>query len=206
MSNRLIVTVARQYGSGGREIGEQVAALLGCKSYDRELITMSAQKGNLSEDALARADEVAAGSLLYTLAMGSGAYGMHAAHTHHVPINDQLFCLQSDIIRDLAVREDCVLIGRCADYVLRDHPRTLRVFIYADEESRITRIMARHSLPRNKAADMMNKIDHRRATYYNFYTGQKWGKYDHYSLAVNSAVLGLAGTAQLIADFARRLP
>lgn len=205
MSNHLIVTVARQYGSGGREIGEQVARLLGCRSYDRELITMSAQKGNLSEDALARADEVAAGSLLYTLAMGSNSYGMHAAHTPHLPINDKLFYLQSDIIGELAAKEDCVFIGRCADYVLRDHPRTLRVFIYAHEECRVKRIMERHDLAENKARDMMNKIDHRRATYYNFYTGQKWGKYDNYSLAVNSSVLGIEATAALIADFARKL-
>lgn len=203
MSNHLIITIARQYGSGGREIGEQVARLLGCKTYDRELITMSAQKGNLSEDALARADEVAAGSLLYTLAMGSNSYGMHAAP--HMPINDKLFYLQSEIIGELAAKEDCVFIGRCADYVLRDHPRTLRVFIYANEECRVKRIMERHDLPENKAIDMMRKIDHRRATYYNFYTGQKWGKYDNYSLALNSSVLGVEASAQLIAAFAQKI-
>ncbi len=204
MSHHLIVTIARQYGSGGREIGEKVAALLGCKSYDRELITLSARKGNFSEDALARADEVAAGSLLYTLAMGSNSYGMHAAAPHQ-PINDKLFYLQSDLIRELAEKEDAVFIGRCADYVLLDHPRTLRVFIYANEECRVKRIMERNNLPQNKAAEMMRKIDHRRATYYNFYTGQKWGRYDNYSLAINSSVLGVEASARLIAECARGL-
>ncbi len=202
MSHHLIVTIARQYGSGGREIGEKVAALLGCKTYDRELITMSAERGNMSEDALHRVDEVAAGSLLYTLAMGSNSYGIHTPFSYHLPINDKLFYLQSDLIRQVAERESAVFIGRCADYVLREQPCVLRIFIYADEESRVARIMQRHDLPRNKATDMMNKVDHRRATYYNFYTGQKWGKYQNYALTINSSVLGIEGTAKMIADFA----
>lgn len=206
MSKHLIVTIARRYGSGGREIGEKVAALLGIKCYDRELITMAAARGNLSEDALARADEVAAGSLLYTLAMGSTSYGMHAApHGYRMPINDKLFYLQSDIIRELAEQEDCVFVGRCADYVLREEPCVLRVFVYGDEEKRIARIMSQHDLPRNKAIDLMNKTDHRRASYYNFYTGQKWGKHENYSLAIDAYTLGMDGTAKMIADFALAL-
>lgn len=199
--SHLIVTVARQYGSGGREIGEAVARLLGCPCYDRQLITMAADRGELNEAALSHVDEVAAGSLLYTLAMGSG-HGVRFSAQHHLPINDKLFYLQSDIIRELAEKEDCVFVGRCADYVLRDHPATLRVFVYANDECRIGRIMERQGLSRNKAEDMMNKIDHRRATYYNFYTGQKWGKYDNYALAVNSSLLGIEDTAKMIADFA----
>ena len=202
MSHHLIVTIARQYGSGGREIGEKVAELLGCKTYDRELITMSAERGNMSEDALHKVDEVAAGSLLYTLAMGSNSYGVHSPLSYHLPINDKLFYLQSDLIRHLAEEGDAVFIGRCADYVLREHPCVLRVFVYANDECRIARIMERHNLPRNKAVDMMNKVDHRRASYYNFYTGQKWGKYDNYALAINSSLLGVEDTAKMIADFA----
>ncbi len=204
MSEHLIVTVARQYGSGGREIGEKVAALLGCKTYGRELISMAAKAGNMSEAALGRVDEIAAGSLLYTLAMGSTAFGLRggALGQNQMPINDRLFYLQSDLIRQISAQEDAVFIGRCADYVLREAPRVLRVFVYADEECRIARIMQRNELPRNKALDLMNKIDHRRSTYYNFYTGQKWGRYENYSLAVNSSVLGLDDTAKMIADFA----
>ncbi len=205
MSQYLAVTVARQYGSGGREIGEAVAKLLACQSYDRELITMSAQKGDMNEDALARADEVAAGSLLYTLAMGSNTYGMHAP-VYHLPINDKLFYLQSDIIKERALAGDSVFIGRCADYVLREHPRVLRVFIYAPEEFRIERIAERHeNLPKNKASDLMRKIDHRRASYYNFYTGGKWGKHENYDLAINSASLGFEAAARLIAEAAKAL-
>lgn len=203
MAQPFIITIARQYGSGGREIGERVAALLRCKTYGRELIAMAAEAGNLSEAALNRVDEVAAGSLLYTLAMGSTAFGMqHHTMGQNLPINDKLFYLQSNLIREIAGKEDAVFIGRCADYVLRDNPRVLRVFVYADEVHRVGRIMERNNLPENKAVDLMNKIDHRRASYYNFYTGQKWGRYENYALAVNSSLLGAEDTAKMIADFA----
>lgn len=202
MSNHLIVTIARQYGSGGREIGDRLSELLGCKTYGRELITMSAEGSDLSEEALHRADEMAAGSLLFTLAMGSSSFAMHPPTGYHMPLNDKLFYIQSDLIRAIAEREDAVFIGRCADYVLREHPCRLSVFIYADEACRIKRIMERHDLPENKAIEKMNKIDRRRASYYNFYTGQKWGRYENYSLAVNSSILGIDGTAKMIADFA----
>lgn len=203
MPQNLIVTIARQYGSGGREIGERLAELLGCKTYGNELTAMAAERSNMSEDALRRADEAAAGSLLYTLAMGSSAFGVHPPiGNYHVPLNDRLFYLQSDIIREIAEKEDAVFIGRCADYVLRDHPCHLSVFIYADETCRVRRIMERNDLPENKAIDQMNKVDHRRASYYNFYTGQKWGRYENYTLAVNSSALGIEDTARMIADFA----
>ncbi len=200
--SHLIVTIARQYGSGGREIGEKVAALLGCKTYGKELISMAAERGNLHEASLERVDEVSAGSLLYTLAMGSNMYGLHTPAHLHTPINDRLFYLQSDLIREIAEREDAVLIGRCADYILAEHPTTLRVFIYASEEARTKRIMERHEVSEHKAADLMRKTDGRRANYYNFYTGQKWGRHESYDLAINSSLLGVEDTAKMIADFA----
>ena len=202
MSKKLIITIARQYGSGGREIGEKIAEMLSLPLYDKELITEAAKTGDMHMDTARKVDEVAANSLLYTLAMGSNVFGSAMSFGYKMPINDKLFYLQSDIIRELAEKEDCVFVGRCADYVLRDHPTTLRVFVYANDECRIGRIMERQGLSRNKAEDMMNKIDHRRATYYNFYTGQKWGKYDNYALAVNSSLLGIEDTAKMIADFA----
>lgn len=205
MAGYFSITIARQYGSGGREVGERVAELLGCKTYGRELISLAAEAGSMSEAALSRADEVAAGSLLYTLAMGSTAFGLQHVAGHHMPLNDKLFCLQSEEIRRIAGTEDAVFIGRCADYVLRENPRVLRVFVYANEECRIRRIMERHDLPKNKAEDMMRKVDHRRATYYNFYTGQKWGRFENYALAINSSVLGIEDTAKMIADMALSL-
>ena len=201
---KAIITIARQYGSGGREIGERVAELLGIAKYDKEFVTMAAEKESaLDAHALEKVDERATSSLLYTLAMGSNLF-----HTPHVspalPLNDKLFAIQCSIIRSVAEKdESCVMIGRCADYVLREHPDRLSVFIYADLDTRKKRVAARHNVKESEALDLINKTDRRRASYYNFYTGNKWGKYDNYHIAINSAVLGIEGTARLIADMAR---
>ena len=203
MAEKVVITIARQYGSGGREIGERVAELLSIPKYDKELITLSAQKDGLSEQVLEKVDETATSSLLYTLAMGSNLFaGAHAA-PYSLPLNDKLFVRQNEVIRSLAEEESCVMIGRCADYVLREHPDRLSVFIYADLDARKKRVAERHGVKEGEALDIINKTDRRRASYYNFYTGNKWGKYDNYHIAINSAVLGIEGTARLIADMAK---
>ena len=205
MSKRLIITIARQYGSGGREIGERVASLLGIPLYDKQIITEAASKGELSESVISRADESAANSLLYTLAMGSNIIGA-AQFGYKMPLNDKLFVLQSDVIRECARKGSCVIIGRCADYVLRDEKGVLRLFIYSDFDHRQQRIAARHpELKPSQIPDVINKTDKRRASYYNFYTGNKWGKYDNYDLAINSSTLGFDGTAEIIAEYAKKM-
>lgn len=200
---KTIITIARQYGSGGREIGERVAELLGIPNYDKEFVTMAAEKESaLDPRALEKVDERATSSLLYTLAMGSNLF--HSPHiSPALPLNDRLFAIQCSIIRSLAEEKSCVMIGRCADYVLREHPDRLSVFIYADLDTRKKRVAERHGIKESEAIDIINKTDRRRASYYNFYTGNKWGKYDNYHIAINSAVLGIEGTARLIADMAR---
>ena len=201
---KTIITIARQYGSGGREIGERVAELLGIPNYDKEFVTLAAEKESaLDPRALEKVDERATSSLLYTLAMGSNLF--HSPHVSPaLPLNDRLFAIQCSIIRSLAEEDrSCVMIGRCADYVLRDHPDRLSVFVYADLDTRKKRVAERHGIKESEAIDIINKTDRRRASYYNFYTGNKWGKYDNYHVAINSAVLGIEGTARLIADMAR---
>ena len=205
MSNNVVITIARQYGSGGREIGERVAETLGIRTYDRELITMAAENSGLHEDVLLHADETATNSLLYTLAMGSNAFGVAGHFGYHVPINDKLFVLQSDVIREAAEREPCVIVGRAANYVLRDNPRLLSVFVYADLPDRKRRVMERHDVSESKAMDVINKTDRRRSSYYNYYTGNKWGKLTEYDLAINSSLLGIDGSAAVIATMAKRL-
>ncbi len=201
---KVVITIARQYGSGGREIGEKVAELLGIVTYDKEFVTMAAQgDDSLSSEALEKVDERATNSLLYTLAMGSNMFGMHGVPTM-LPLNDKLFVKQSAIIKNLAEQESCVMIGRCADYVLRDNPARLSIFVYAGIEARKKRVAARHDITESAAIDVINKTDRRRASYYNFYTGGKWGKYDNYHLAIDSSILGIEGTAAVIAEMARR--
>ncbi len=205
MSKKLIITIARQYGSGGREIGERVSELLDVPLYDKEIITRAASKSDISETVISRADESAANSLLYTLAMGSNMMG--AAHFgYKMPLNDKLFILQSDIIREYANAGSCVIIGRCADYVLRDEKNILRLFIYSDFDHRQERVRARHpELKPSQIPDVINKTDKRRSSYYNFYTGNRWGRYDNYDLAINSSTLGIDGTAEIIAAYAKML-
>ena len=206
MAKQIIITIARQYGSGGREIGEKVAKLLDIPLYDKQLITDAASKGNLNEEVIKKTDESAANSLLYTLAMGSNVVGTTMHFGYKMPINDKLFILQSEVIKDYAKRGSCVIIGRCSDYVLREEKNVFRLFIYGDLEHRKERVMARHpEIKSSQIIDVINKTDRRRASYYNFYTGNKWGKYDNYDMAINSSTLGIDGTADMIASCVRQL-
>ena len=206
MAKKLIITIARQYGSGGREIGEMVAKYLGIPLYDKQLITDAASKGNLNEEVIKKTDESAANSLLYTLAMGSNVVGTTMHFGYKMPINDKLFILQSEVIKEYAKQGSCVIIGRCSDYVLRDEKDVFKIFIYGDLEHRKERVHERHpEIKTSQLVDVINKTDRRRASYYNFYTGNKWGKYDNYDMAINSSNLGIEGTAQLITICAREL-
>ena len=196
---KLIITISRQYGSGGREIGDKVAAALGIPLYDKDIITAAAHDGELSEEVRGRIDETAANSLLYTLAMGSNVLGTAAHFGYRMPLNDKLFLLQSDVIRNYAKMGSCVIVGRCADYVLRDEANILRLFIYADVDHRQERIKERHpEVKPGHIIDVMNKTDKRRSSYYNFYTGNKWGKLDNYDMAINSSSLGIDGAVSAI--------
>lgn len=206
MAKKLIITIARQYGSGGREIGERVAELLGIPLYDKEIITDAASKGDLNAEVIRKSEETAANSLLYTLAMGSNIAGGAMHFGYKMPLSDKLFILQSDVIKGYAREGSCVIIGRCSDYVLRDEENILRLFIYGDLDHRQKRVSERH--PELKSAsviDVINKTDKRRASYYNFYTGGKWGKYDNYDMAINSSALGIEETARIIEVIARKM-
>ena len=206
MAKKLIITIARQYGSGGREIGERVAELLGVPLYDKEIITDAAAKGSLDEDVIKKVDESAANSLLYTLAMGSNVLGTTMHFGYKMPLNDKLFILQSEVIKEYAKEGSCVVIGRCADYVLRDEENVLRLFIYGDLDHRQARVAKRHpEIKSSQIIDVINKTDKRRSSYYNFYTGNKWGKYDNYDMAINSSTLGIEHTAQVIYASALKL-
>ncbi len=206
MDKRIIITIARQYGSGGREIGERVAKELGIPLYDKEIITDAASVGELDTELIKKADETAANSLLYTLAMGSNMAGATMHFGYKMPLNDKLFILQSELIKGYAAKGSCVIIGRCADYVLKNEENTLKLFIYGDLEARKARIAQRHpELKPSQVIDIINKTDKRRSSYYNFYTGNKWGKFDNYDIAINSSTLGIDGAVAVIVASAKKL-
>ncbi|MBR4186163.1 MAG: cytidylate kinase-like family protein [Clostridia bacterium] len=200
-----IVTIARQYGSGGREVGRLLSERTGWKFYDKDLITLAAQKSGLSSEALQNVDEKAANSLLYTLALGSSIYN-HGLERVNLPINDRLFVVQSEIIKDLAASgEGAIIVGRCADYVLAGRDNLVRVYITADFDARVKTVMERHDLTEPAAKDLIVKTDKRRANYYSYYTGEKWGRADKYDLVISTDRIGIDGAASLIADYIDKL-
>ena len=197
----VIVTIGRQFGSEGRRIGELVAKELGVPFLDEELITLAAENSDLCKEAIKEADERSASSLLYTLAMGSSAM-LHSSH-YHMPINDKVFLLQSNIIKDAAKNGSAVIVGRCADYVLREHPHLVSVFIYADTDFRVKNVAESGNISKTEAQSLIAKTDRRRANYYNFYTGNRWGVMENYDLAINVSKLSKEKAAKLIADYAK---
>ena len=206
MSKKIIITIARQFGSGGREIGELIAKDLSIPLIDKELVKDAAAKGELNEEIIRSADESAANSLLYTLAMGSNVLGTTIHFGYKMPLNDKLFILQSEAIKNYAAEGSCVIIGRCADYVLRDEPSLFRIFIYGDLDHRQERVKARHpEIKSSQVVDVITKTDKRRASYYNFYTGNKWGKFDNYDMAINSSTFGVEETAKIISAAIKKL-
>ena len=162
-----IVTIAREYGSGGRECGKKLAELTGYKFYDKDLITLAAQKSGMSTDALNSVDEKAASSLLYTLALGSSIYNSGMGSVN-LPINDKLFVVQSQIIKDIANSgEGALIVGRCADYVLSERDNVVKVYITSDFDTRVNTVMKRHDLTQSQARDLIIKTDKRRSNYYS---------------------------------------
>ena len=200
-----ILTIAREYGSGGRECGKKLAELTGYKFYDKDLITLAAQKSGMSTDALNSVDEKAASSLLYTLALGSSIYNSGMGSVN-LPINDKLFVVQSQIIKDIANSgEGAIIVGRCADYVLSERDNVVKIYITSDFDTRVNTVMKRHDLTQSQARDLIIKTDKRRSNYYSYYTGEKWGKADKYDVVVSTARIGIDGAAGLIADYIKML-
>lgn len=203
MTKKISITIGRQFGSGGKEIGLRLGELLGFRVYDSDLLSMAAQKSGMHPEPLRRVEERATNSLLYTLAIGSSLHGAQYFGLD-MPINDQLFITQTEIIKNAAEEESCIFIGRCADYVLRNHPHCINVFVYADKEARLERICRERDLTRESASNIITKTDKHRAGYYNFYTGKKWGRPENYHLCVDSGLLGVEGTAQMLAGIVTR--
>ncbi|MBE5847225.1 MAG: cytidylate kinase-like family protein [Lachnospiraceae bacterium] len=196
-----VITIGRQFGSGGREIGELLAKKLNIAYYDKELLSRAASESGFCEEMLQNHDERPTNSFLYNLVMDSYSFGYNASSFVDMPISQKVFLAQFDTIKKIAGEGPCVIVGRCADYALADNKNCLHIFISADEESKIKRICARHDVSAKEARDMMLKKDKQRQSYYNYYSSKKWGRADSYDLCINSSVLGIVGTVNLIAQY-----
>lgn len=200
---KIIITIGRQYGSSGRYIGELAAKELGIPFYDEELISLAAEKSGLCKEAVEKADERNASSLLYSLATGTSAM-LHPTQ-YNMPVNDKLFLVQSDIIKDIASRGSAIIIGRCADYVLRDDKDVYSVFFHADEKIRAKKIAERNGITETEATSLIGKTDRRRANYYNFYTGNRWGDAKNYDMCIDTGKIGSEKAAELLVAYAKAL-
>ena len=207
MKDNIIVTIARQYGSGGREVGELLAKEFNLALHDKSLIELAAQKSGIDAEILRSADEKPTPSFLYSIAMGNfDIYPLSINMSpYDMPINDKLFNLQSDIIREQAEKAPSVFVGRCADYILNGYKNVIRVFVYGSTESRIKRIAEKEKISEQDARVLIYKTDKRRANYYNYYTSLKWGKSDNYDLMIDTSVIGTEGAAKIIGQYIKIL-
>lgn len=201
----MIITVGRQYGSGGREIGEKLAKRLGYAFYDENLVDMAAKKSNMSQEVLKQVDERATRSLLYSLVTGADVRGFNSPVVYEMPINDKLFIAQADIIKELAKKGDCVIVGRCADYVLQDEDvKCVNLFVYAPMEKRIERIMHIYDLSREKAKEKIVKTEKKRKSYYNYYTNNEWGRMENYNLCIDTGAVGVDNAVDVVCAFVEK--
>lgn len=201
MHNNRIVTIARQFGSGGREIGEVLSKKLGIKFYDKELISLAAKESNIAPEVFENVDEKATNSLLYSLSMGLYSFSSTYSVGDSLPVNDKLYILQHKIIKKIADEGPCVIVGRCADHILKDRNDVLKVFIYADLDYRVNRAIEVKEVKPSKAEQVVVKTDKSRANYYNFYSGKKWGLTENYDLCINRTKLTCEQVADIIESY-----
>ncbi|MEG1432143.1 cytidylate kinase-like family protein [Eubacterium sp.] len=189
-----IITIGRQFGSNGRAIAKNLADHLGIAFYDKQLIGLAAEKSELPVESLVEVDEKKTNPLLYA----SVDYKIGAGYSTTAPINDVLFQAQSEVIRGLARKEDCVIVGRCADFVLRSHPEARHVYIYAPMDKRIQTVCERDGVGSKEAQSIIKKIDKQRRLYYSYYTDLKWGSFENYHLALDSGRMSMDNAVDLL--------
>lgn len=193
-----IITIGRQFGSAGREIGEKVAAHYGIQCYDKELLSRAAKESGFCQEMIENHDERPTNSFLYNLVMDTYSFGYNSSAFIDMPISHKVFLAQFDTIKKIADEGPCVIVGRCADYALSEYSNCLNLFIYGEEKTKVKRIMNKYQLSESKALDMILKKDKQRQSYYNYYTSKKWGRADSYDLCINSSKFGIDGTVDLI--------
>lgn len=202
MKEKYIINIGRELGSGGKSIGERLAQFYNIHVYDKKLIKLAAEESGLCQKFFEKADESNKGFIASLMGgMRIPFLGDGSMYDNYLS-NDALFKIQSDVIRKLAEQESCIFIGRCADYILRDHPRCVNIFITADMEDRIKRICSLNpQLSAEDAEIYLEKADKKRSSYYNYYSNKTWGAAATYHLCINSSVLGLDGTTEYIKEF-----
>ena len=200
-STSSIITIGREYGSGGRQIGQEVAKYFGIKCYDKELLEHAANESGICKELFENHDERPTNSFLYSLVMDTYSFGYSSSGFTDMPMNHKVFLAQFDTIKKIADEGLCVIVVRCADYALAYYKNCIILFIFGDDDVKTKRIMARYDLTEAKAKEMITKKDKQRQSYYNYYSSKKWGRADSYDLCINSSILGIEGTVRLIIQY-----
>ncbi len=200
---KTIITIGRQYGSGGREIGKKLAEKLGIPYFDKELLARVAKESGFCEEMIRNHDERPTNSFLYNVVMDTYSFGYNTAFVD-MPMSQKVFLAQFDTVKKIAAEGSCVIVGRCADYALSDYPQCLNLFIYGKEDAKAKRISERQNVSISEAREMCVKKDKQRQSYYNYYSNKKWGRADSYDLCIDSGKLGIDGTVDFIIEFIKK--
>lgn len=198
-TDNFVITISRQYGSGGHAVGEQVAKKLGVAFYDSNLIDITAKESGFTPEYVKEHEQKLTNSLLYKLYKQNYAYVNDS-----IPPQDMLFMVQTRVIRDIAARESCVIVGRCADYILKGHPNSFNVFVHANNAFRMSRVITEYGADPEDAEKEMEKKDKERENYNEHYTGRKWADLKDYDLTIESSLFGIDITAAMIIDARRK--
>ena len=202
MANNTIITIGRQYGSGGHDIGKQLAEELNIPFYDKALLERAAKDSGLCQEIFENHDEKPTSSFLYSLVMDTDSVGSYNSSPFlDMPLNHKVFLAQFETIKKIADRESCVIVGRCADYALADYPDCINIFIHSDMENRVKAVSKRLNITENKAKDLIQKKDKQRASYYNYYSSKRWGDSTSYHLTLDAGKLGIDGCVDMILKF-----
>ena len=192
LSNKIIITISREYGSGGRYIGRLVAERLGIKFYDKDFVTALSQKTGLSEEYIENNEQ----KRIAIEALSNGYY-------YSLSNSDELFVQESELIKELASKESCVIIGRCSDFILKDYEDVINIFVYSEMQDKINRAVERYGIDRKDAEKVIRNMDKQRSNHYKHYTGKKWGDANNYDLCINSDTFGVEETADIICKTVR---
>lgn len=198
---KLVITIGRQYGAGGREIGKRLSRDLGISFYDKQILRMVSDESGIGESYFHLADEKAGGHLLYKIVKGLKPTLTSPSLGPDLVSEDNLFLFQSEVIRKLAASENCIIIGRCADYILEDAPNIVKIFVYSKMDERIRCVMDYDKVSEKEAIKSIKQYDKERNEYYRYYTGKDWGDLDNYHLCIDNGMLGFDKSVAVIKQY-----
>jgi len=194
----MIITISREYGSGGRDIGKMLADELGLPFYDKEIMHMAAEKSGMSQDFIEKSGESIPSTFLHNLKYTVYASSFDSIALYDAPVTDKLFQVQASVIKEIASQGGCVIVGRCADYILRGNPDLFTIFIRGELEDRVRYAVEHYNLSNEKATERVKKIDKHRTNYYKYYTTRQWGSVNNYDLVINTSFTGISGAVPVI--------